>query len=284
MKFLGDEISQRTLAATLRIENSFNSRAFVNTMLGASKLKNLVESQELSKNLFIFRFATKRDMGSVLSNGPRSFDKNLLVLVRVSGEEQPSALNMHFGVFWVRIYEVPLILRSEVMARKLDGILGTFEELDQREAHRNRRFLRIKVTMNHKEPLKRGTMVRFKDKNLRVHFKYERLPTLCFMCGRIGHQMKDCEAVGDLSEEGFEELDEQDLSFGTWLRASPFPRVHEEQIKKESHSSLCRKSLFHISSSHSQCGSKEKGNELEEAEVEQGKKKKEGGSNGNSKG
>lgn len=74
--------------------------------------------------------------------------------------------------------------------------------MDQKEAHRNGRFLRVNVKIDLKHPLKRGIMVRFKDKILRVRFKYGRLPTFCFVCGRVGHQLKDCEAVGDLSEEG----------------------------------------------------------------------------------
>lgn len=61
---------------------------------------------------------------------------------------QPSKLNMHFGIFWVWIYELPLMLRSEAMARKLGGILGVFEEMDQKEAHRIGRFLRVKVKIH----------------------------------------------------------------------------------------------------------------------------------------
>lgn len=106
------------------------------------------------------------------------------------------------------------MLRSENMARKIGAIVGTFEEMDVRETCRNGRFLRIKATIDLKLPLKRGTIVKFKEKNLRMHFKYERMPTFCFVCGRIGHQLKDCEALEDLTEEGFEELEEQDLSYG----------------------------------------------------------------------
>lgn len=65
--------------------------------------------------------------------------------------------------------------------------------------------------------------------------------------------MKDYEEVGDLSEEGFESLEEKDLSFGAWLRDSLLPRVQEEQKRKDSTSSSCIKSLFNISSSHSRC-------------------------------
>ncbi|XP_058746134.1 uncharacterized protein LOC131619008 [Vicia villosa] len=264
----GDEIFQRTLAGKLWTDNSFNSRAFTSTMISAWKLMNPVETQELNKNLFLFRFSTKRDLETVLRNGPWSFDRNLLVLVRISGEEQPSALNMHFGVFWVRIYELPLILRTEAMEKKIGGIIGDFEEMDQKEAHKNGWFLRVKVKMDLKQPLKRGTVVKFKDKTLRVHFKYERLPTFCFVCGRIGHQLKDCEALGDISEEGFEDIEEQDLSFGLWLRASPLPRTTEEQQQKDSSSGTCSRSLFNISSSQSKCGSKGKEKD-DEAEVEQ---------------
>lgn len=64
-------------------------------MIGAWKLKNPVEIQELSKNLFLFRFATKRDLKNVMLNKPWSFDRNLLVLAHVSWEEQSSTLNMH---------------------------------------------------------------------------------------------------------------------------------------------------------------------------------------------
>lgn len=176
-------------------------------MINSSRLKNHVEIQDLSKNLFLFKFLSKKDLDSILKNRPWSFGRTLLVLNRVSEEEQPSDLNMHFSYFWVRIYELPLMLKSEAMSRKI-GALGTFEEMDLREVCRNRQFLRIKVTVDLKSHLKRGTVVKFKEKNLRVHFKYGRLSTFCFVYGRIGHQLKDYEALEEMTEEGFEELEE----------------------------------------------------------------------------
>ncbi|XP_058734335.1 uncharacterized protein LOC131606068 [Vicia villosa] len=270
----GGDIFERTLAGKLWTENRFNSKAFVSTMTGAWKLRNPIETQELSTNLFLFRFSTKRDLENVLRNGPWSFDRYLLVLDRVTGEEQPSDLKMHYGEFWVRIYELPLMLRSETIAKKMGNILGEYVEMDQREAHRNGRFLRVKAKIDLKQPLKRGTVIRFKEKNLRVYFKYERLPTFCFVCGRLGHQIKDCEEIENLGEEGYEDLEEKELSYGAWLRASPLPKAVEEQKRKESNSSSCSKSLFSISSSHSRCDNKSKlkeGEEGEEGEMEQNK-------------
>lgn len=224
----GEDIFQRTLSGKLWLENNFNSRVFTNTMISAWKLKNPMETLELAKNLFLFRFTKKRDLENVLHNGPWSFYHNLLVITQVSGEEQSSTQNLHFGSFWVKAYELPFMVRTKAMTKKLGGILGTFEEVDQKDAHQNGRFLCIKVTLNSRLPLKRGTVVRFKDKILKVFFKYERLLTFCFVCGRFGHQLKDCDDVGELSEEGFEQLEERDFSYEAWLRASPLTIISDE--------------------------------------------------------
>lgn len=81
------------------------------------------------------------------------------MLERVTGEEKPFGLNMHFGVFWVRIYNLLLMLRSEVMASKIGNTLGKFEEIDWKDIHVNEIFFRIKVTVVLKQTLKRGTVV-----------------------------------------------------------------------------------------------------------------------------
>ncbi|CAI8583488.1 unnamed protein product [Vicia faba] len=124
--------------------------------------------------------------------------------------------------------------------------------------------------MDLKKPLKKGTMVKFKEKNLRVHFKYERLPTFYFVCGRVGHQLKDCETLEDPNEEGFKKIKEQEISFGQWLRASPLPKIVEDHKKMETSSENCSKNLFNASSRQSRFESK--GNErAEEPEVQQQK-------------
>ncbi|MCI11301.1 zinc CCHC-type-like protein, partial [Trifolium medium] len=130
------------------------------------------------------------------------------------------------------------------------------------------RFLRLKVSIDLRKPLKRGTVIRYQDRSLKVFFKYERLPTLCFVCGRIGHQLKECEEAGDLEEAGYEELEEKELGFGPWLRASPLPKVSFES-RKESSSRNCSKNLF-ASTSTSKC--EESGTvKLADIEVEQQK-------------
>jgi hypothetical protein len=239
----GEEIFAKSLVGKLWTDNPFNARIFKQVVTQAWRLKNTVEVQDLSKNLFLFRFATKRDVDSVLRNGPWSFDRNTVVLKRLSGDEQPSDMEMHTGEFWARIYDLPLKLRSESMARKLGDVLGSFLEMDSKEGNRMGKFLRVKVNVDLRKPLKRGTIVKYQGKNLRVYFKYERLPTFCFVCGRIGHQIKDCEEMEGKEDSEFEEIEEKELLFGQWMRASPLPKTITE-VKKETSSESCGKMLF----------------------------------------
>lgn len=260
-----DEIFRRTLAGKLWSDNPYNVKAFKQTITQSWRLKNPVEIQDLNKNLYLFRFATRRDAENMLKGGSWSFDRNLLILQRVSSEEQPSDLEMHTVSFWTRVYDLPLKLRIESMARRLGDTMGNFEEMDQREATRTGRSLRVKVSLDLRKPLKRGTVVRYQGKSLRVFFKCERLPIFCFACGRIGHQIKDCEENGGEDDEGYDSIEEKEHPFGSWLRASPLPKMSTEP-RKESGSSSCIKNLFVSTSSSKTVAAK---NKEGEGEVEQ---------------
>ncbi|GAU33808.1 hypothetical protein TSUD_221460 [Trifolium subterraneum] len=133
--------------------------------------------------------------------------------------------------------------RSDAMAKKLGDVIGEFVEVDLKDGNRLGKFLRVKVTVDLRKPLKRGIVVKYQGKNLRVFFKYERLPTFCFACGKIGHQIKDCEEMEGKGETEFDEIEEKEFPFGQWMKASPLPKALLD-IKKDNSSSSCGKSLF----------------------------------------
>lgn len=63
--------------------------------------------------------------------------------------------------------------------------------------------------------------------------------------------MKDCKEIEDNEADGYEEIDEKEMTCGPWLRASPLPKILFEQ-KKDSSSGTCSKTLF-SSTSTSKC-------------------------------
>lgn len=73
---------------------------------------------------------------------------------------------LHSGDFWARVYDLPLKPRSDAMALKLGNNLGTFVEVDNKEGNKMGKFLWLKVTVDLRKPLKRGTMVKYQGKDL----------------------------------------------------------------------------------------------------------------------
>lgn len=121
--------------------------------------------------------------------------------------------------------------------------------------------------MDLRKPLKRGTIVKYQGRNLKVFFKYERLPTFCFVCGKIGHLIKDCDEMEGKDETEFDDLEEKELPFGQWLRASPLPKFNGD-MKRENSSGSCSKTLF-AAASNSKEGSVEGKSKEKEVEVDQ---------------
>lgn len=225
-----------------------------------------MEVQDLNKNLFLFKFSSQRDLELTLKSGPWSFDRNLLILEKVDGAEQPSEMAMHKVSFWTPDLYMPLKLRSEATARKIGKTIGVFEEMDKLDNHRIGKFMCIKVSLDLRNPLKTGIIINFQGRDIWVDFKYERSPNFCFACGRIGHQLKECDEAEDKDDGRYEDLDAKDQSYGPWLRASPLPKQVLD-FKCESSSGTCSRNLF-ISTSNSKCRNSER-EKKDEEEVNQ---------------
>ena len=55
-------------------------------------------------------------------------------------------------------------------------------------------FMRVQVVIDASKPLSRGRKTMLDDGiNGWVYFKYERLPNICYWCGCLTHNNKDCE-------------------------------------------------------------------------------------------
>lgn len=54
-------------------------------------------------------------------------------------------------------------------------------------------FLRVRVAIDILHPLCRGRKITYDGRSEGwVFFKYERLPNICYWCGRVTHDDKDC--------------------------------------------------------------------------------------------
>lgn len=114
-----------------------------------------------------------------------------------------------------KISYIPTGMVFKKIIQNIGSFVGTVVKLDP--IHMNglwKPCVRIRITMNIDKPLKRRMKLKREGGqwNL-VNFKYERLSTLYFVCGLLGHSDRDREVVYANPESTI------DKAYGVWLRA-----------------------------------------------------------------
>lgn len=91
--------------------------------------------------------------------------------------------------------------------------LGRFIEGDKCAAQSDQvKYMRIRVDLPIDKPLRRkGKIVNMEGETCWVSFKYESLPTLCYLCGRMSHDDRHC-----LEYPNWQRTLRQ---YGKWMRA-----------------------------------------------------------------
>lgn len=84
-----------------------------------------------------------------------------------------------------------------------------------------REFLCIRVSIPLDQSIKGRMKLRKSEKEWSwVNFKYEVIPTFCFICGIIGHGERFCARIFDTPIENIEK------PYGPWIRADPKRKTH----------------------------------------------------------
>ncbi|KAJ1432733.1 Endonuclease/exonuclease/phosphatase [Sesbania bispinosa] len=165
--------------------NSYNVHAFKSTVLSIWKTRGGVEIMDLGSNLYSIALTNERDRDYILKGCPWSFDKYIVAMEPLNEDVQPSEIDLHECPFWIRIYDLPLNCRTGKVTRSIGENLGKFEDWDTTTEASMGTFLRIRVKIDLRKPLRQGMLT-------------------CL------------EVEGELDEG---EL--QSLPYGVWMRASP---------------------------------------------------------------
>ncbi|ONK81415.1 uncharacterized protein A4U43_C01F28970 [Asparagus officinalis] len=154
-------------------------------------------------------------MNRVLDNGPWTFNNHLLLLKHLQEDENPSSIELVHMNLWVQIYDVPVGFRSERVLVQIGNFVGSFLSSDPKNFSGGwKNFLRVRIRMDVRIPLKRRMKLKKPGGDwIWVNFKYERVPTFCFICGIVGHSDSNCER---LYEAGGMEVERP---YGAFLRA-----------------------------------------------------------------
>ena len=177
------------------------------------KLGHDLKITDIGEGLMQFKFSMESQLKWVLNNGPWSFNNHLLLLKR--GEEGMTTFTVEFKVvpIWVQVWGQPFDLINEKARKDIGGGIGRVLEVDCKAIAADQAcFLRIRVELPLDKPIWKGAPV-LSPKGVRVQIasQYERLVGLCFSCGKLRHEAKEC--LSKVSATTSERL------YSEWLKA-----------------------------------------------------------------
>ncbi|XP_050211399.1 uncharacterized protein LOC126661587 [Mercurialis annua] len=210
---------KRCVVGRLLSGKPFNAKALHSAMTGAWRISGGFEISEVGKSIFVCEFSSVRDKLKILREAPWHYDRQLIILAELTGDEQPAEMKLESSPFWVRLCNVPLNCRDRASIIRIAGRAGTVLEVRDEDVNTWGKHLRVRIQVNVTSPLKRGVMVRNKNGDkVWVYFRFERMPNYCYWCGHIGHVHDDCEVIPD-------DIETKDWPYSPAMRASPFRRV-----------------------------------------------------------
>ncbi|KAM6543681.1 hypothetical protein CsatB_008128 [Cannabis sativa] len=159
--------------------------------------------KELDSNLFLFQFYHEVDIERVIEGSPWTFDRASLIFERVKSGENPRSIPLVKLDLWVQLYNLTVGFMSDKVIQGVGNYIGSFIKSDPNNFSGVwRDYLRIRVSIRVDKPLKKKKKFEIRGgPTCHVHFKYEDLPTFCFICGVLGHSERFCEKLFEVPRE-----------------------------------------------------------------------------------
>uniref|UniRef100_A0A7N2LME0 CCHC-type domain-containing protein n=1 Tax=Quercus lobata TaxID=97700 RepID=A0A7N2LME0_QUELO len=216
-----------TIAAKFLTKRALNTESVVRTFNPIWRSKNGFKVRNVGNHTILFIFDNEEEVKKIMEGEPWSFDKHLVMIKRYDYSIPIKDLVFDQVSLWVQVHDIPIKYLSREVAEKLCEAVGEVnKESSLLEVDRGN-VMRIRVKVNTTLPLCRGRIFTLENGSKGwVSFKYERLPNVCYWCGRLNHFDRDCERW--LESSGT--LTQKDQEYGPWLRASPLPASTNSMI------------------------------------------------------
>ncbi|XP_075633956.1 uncharacterized protein At4g02000-like [Castanea sativa] len=185
---------------------AINIKAVAKTFRPLWRTRRNFKVRAVDNNIVLFAFELETDVEKVLHGESWTYDRHLVALERHDGQKPVNELIFCNTTFWVQIHDLLFSLLTKEVALSIGVTLGTVIKPTDNSKVQGGNFVQVRVVVDTTKSLSRGRIVSWdKDKEGWVSFRYERLPNLCYWCGSLTHDDKDCviwlNSRGNLSTE-----------------------------------------------------------------------------------
>lgn len=196
-------------------EKNINFNAMRNVIASLWRPKEGIEIHDLGGWRYSFIFYHIMDLRKVVEGGPWSFEQANLVFHQLEESEDPRMVASQEMEIWVQVYDVPRGCLSENILKSVGASIGKYVKSDPANFYGAwKSYVRVRVAINVEKPLKRRMKIKREgDAWSWINFKYERLSSFCFVCGKLGHAERECSVVYAHPEKTIVR------AYGSWLRA-----------------------------------------------------------------
>ncbi|KAL0910886.1 hypothetical protein M5K25_018983 [Dendrobium thyrsiflorum] len=209
----------------------------------------------LGEGWYLCSFKTMEAMEEVMSGGPWFINNHIIGLERWTVDFSSSSLNGLSSPVWIRLPNLPLQCWDEENVALIASMVGVPLLLDGHMFLWGRReFARVCVRIDLDKPLPLGVWVDGMAGRFFQKVEYERIPSLCFNCGMVGHEKDSCTNKISLAKDTTnssidinvrdQAAKRQSLgaqSYGPWLHAKSIRRVPlKKSLSKVSDKALNR--------------------------------------------
>ena len=212
---LEDLVKEVRWLALFRVHTSkpFSHAALFSALRNAWLAAKEVNFKVLEPNLFLVQLHCLGDWGRVMEGSPWLFRGAAVVMQEYDGFSNVLAYKLDKIPVWARIQGIPEgLMKKRELAKKVAKKVGDPIVVMVNEGRINPTpYLRTRVWLDLNKPLVRVVPITLKER-IQYLVQYEKLPSFCFYCGCIGHEVTEC---GDGTHE------KQSCQWGDWLRV-PF--------------------------------------------------------------
>lgn len=128
---------------------------------------------------------------------PWLFDVALYSLKLFEGCTPPSKMPFDKEAFWVQMHNLSLAYMNDEIGHQIGDTIGKVLHCDVDENGNGwGQVLWVFIELDLQKAIPRGRPINIKGDKLWIPITYEKLPRLCFQCGRIVHGSKGCDQRG----------------------------------------------------------------------------------------